>query len=417
MRRPLSGLTTRGRCLLAAGVAAALCALVLDERDLLRVALFAAALPLLATALVSGSRVGLTAVRNLVPDRIPVGTRGDVELVLRSDGRIPAGGLLLEDDLPYALGSRPRFVVARLPRHQAVRLTYPLHPVMRGVHRIGPLTTRITDPFGLAEAEGKLTEPSRLVVVPQVVRLYGLPSTSGLGAGDDGSVRLRTGQGEDDAVVRPYRHGDDIRKVHWRSTARRDELMVRVEERPWRGGTTVLLDHRSAAHRGDGPTSSLEWAVSLAASVCLHLHRHGHSVRLVTEDGRLLARGGPESGTSAAVLDALAGLQASHRRDLVHATDPAAGNDVIAILGAASPTAVGELVRHRSRAGRSLAVLLDVAAWATAEEESVPDPHEAARLLRGAGWRVAVAGPNRSMAEVWAELCGTSIATSTGGAW
>ena len=89
--------------------------------------------------------------------------------------------------------------------------------------------------------------------------------------------------GEDDAVVRPYRHGDDLRKVHWRSTARRDELMVRVEERPWRGGTTVLLDHRLVAHRGSGPGASLEWAVSLAASICLHLHRYGHQVRLVGE--------------------------------------------------------------------------------------------------------------------------------------
>jgi len=93
--------------------------------------------------------------------------------------------------------------------------------------------------------------------VPKVVGLFGLPSGAGIGAGDDGSIRLHAGQGESDVIVRQYRQGDDLRKVHWRSTARRDEIMVRVEERPWRGGTTVLLDHRAAAHHGAGRHSRM----------------------------------------------------------------------------------------------------------------------------------------------------------------
>ncbi|GGM37940.1 hypothetical protein GCM10012275_06220 [Longimycelium tulufanense] len=406
MRRALSGLSTRGRCLLAAGIAAALCAVVLDERDLLRVAVFLVALPMLAAVLAARSQVRLLAVRRLLPERVPVGDGAEAELELRSRGRLPAGGLLLEDGVPYALGGRPRFVVERLPRNQAMMLRYPLRPVIRGVHRVGPLMARVTDPFGLAEFERELAGHNRLVVVPRVAALSGMPTGSGLGAGEDGSLLMRAGQGEDDAVVRPYRQGDDIRKVHWRSTARRDELMVRVEERPWRGGTTVLLDRRSAAHRGSGPTSSLEWAVALAASVCVHLQRHGHAVRLVTEDGVVLA------GTSAqaahadhVVLDALAALGASHHRDLACGADPGHGHEMVAVLGATTPAAVGELIRYRPRGARSLAVLLEVGAWATGSEESAPDPGDAARLLRAAGWRVALARPDTPMAAVWNELC------------
>jgi uncharacterized protein (DUF58 family) len=406
MRGALSGLTTRGRCLLAAGFAAGLCAVVLNERDLLRVSAFVVALPLLAAWLATRARVGLHASRFLFPGRVQVGSATEVRIELRSAGRLPTGGLLLEDTVPYALGSRPRFVVERLPRSQTTALRYPLKPVMRGVQQVGPLMARVTDPFGLVEYDRELAGRSRLVVVPRVFPLNGLPSGSGMGAGDDGSIRLRSGQGEDDAIVREYRHGDDLRKVHWRSTARRDELMVRVEERPWRGGTTILLDHRLTAHRGSGPTSSLEWAVSLTASICLHLHRFGQQIRLVSDDGRVLAGGSGDGGHSdAVVLDALAALQPSHRRELAIGLDPGAGQEVIAILGGCTPSVVDSLVRFRPKGMRSLAVVLDVGTWAGATEDKAPDVTEAQRLLGIAGWGVSVARPSTPMNQVWQELC------------
>jgi uncharacterized protein (DUF58 family) len=413
MRTALSGLTTRGRCLLAAGFAAGACAVVLNERDLLRVAAFVIALPLLAAWLATRARVGLHAARFLAPSRVPVGAASEVKLDLRSTGRLPTGGLMLEDTVPYALGARPRFLVERLPRNTPTTLRYPLKPVMRGIQQVGPLMARITDPFGLAEFERELAHTSRLVVVPRVVRLFGVPGGSGLGSGDDGSVRLAAGQGEDDAIVRPYRQGDDLRKVHWRSTAKRDEMMVRVEERPWRGGTTVLLDHRGAAHRGAGTTASLEWAVSFAASICLHLHRYGQRIRLVTESGRMIVSDtGDGSHNDNAVLDALASLQATPQREIDSRTDPGHGQELIAILGATSPESLSQLVGQRSRGTRSLAVLLDTEAWGPSPDEGTPgavdnDIDGATALLRGAGWGVTVARPNIPMTATWSTLCRT----------
>ncbi|MFI9385466.1 DUF58 domain-containing protein [Kutzneria sp. NPDC052558] len=422
MMKVLAGLTTRGRCLMAAGLAAGVCSLVLNERDLLRIAVFVVALPVLAAVLTSRSRVGLSATRQVAPERIPVGGTAEVRVDIRSEGRLPTGGLLLEDGVPYALGSRPRFVLERLPRHHRIPLRYQLRPVLRGVQHVGPLLGRITDPFGMAEFDRELAGSTRLVVVPRVHSLTGLPGGAGMGAGEEGAVRLRSGQGEDDAVVRQYRHGDDLRKVHWRSSARRDELMVRLEEKPWRGGTTVLLDHRSAAHRGAGPTSSLEWAISMAASVCLHLHRHGHQVRLVTEDGKVLAGGYADAGHSdVVVLDALAALHASHQRDLVCGGDPGNGQELIAVLGAANPVAATELMRHRPRVTRSMAVLLDVTAWAPgADATTATELADAVRLLRGSGWGVVVAKPDMPVSVVWTELCragtrGGAVAVGEGG--
>ena len=137
--------------------------------------------------------------------------------------------------------------------------------------------------------------------------------------------------------MRPYRHGDELRRVHWRSTARHDELMVRLEERPWRAGTTVLLDRRDGAHRGRGADSSLEFAVSMAASVCAHLIGRGEPVDLVTEDGTRAARPARRLDP---MLDALAALRPSARADLT-GPDLPTGRDVVAVLGAVAPRATG----------------------------------------------------------------------------
>ncbi|MFI7676718.1 DUF58 domain-containing protein [Actinophytocola sp. NPDC049390] len=409
LRGALSGLTTRGRCLLAAGLAAALCSVVLNERDLLRVSVFVVALPILVCLLTAVARVGLHAQRQINPIRTPVGGRAEVTLHITSTGRLPTGGLLVSDGVPYSLGGKPRFVIEHLPRHTGTRLRYHVQPMLRGVQALGPLKATITDPFGLAEFERELAHTSRLIVVPRVVKLVGVPGGSGLGSGDDGSVRLNAGQGEDDAIVRPYRQGDDLRKVHWRSTAKRDEMMVRVEERPWRGGTTVLLDHRASAHRGTGANSSLEWAVSFAASVCLHLHRYGQRIKLVTESGGLIVRDhGDGTHNDHAVLDALAALQATPTTSMDSAGDPAGGQELIAVLGATTPESLSQLIGHRSRGTRSLAVLLDTSAWAAPDEgDAGSDIEGATALLRGAGWGVTVARPNTPMAATWATLCRT----------
>jgi len=183
--------------------------------------------------------------------------------------------------------------------------------------------------------------------------------------------------------------------VHWRSTARHDELMVRLEERPWRAGTTVLLDRRDAAHRGRGADSSLEFAISMAASVCAHLIGRGEPVDLVTEDGTALP--GPPLDP---LLDALAALRPSARADLT-GPDLPTGRDVVAVLGALTAEHRESLMARHSKGG--YAVLLDTATWDPADGR--PGSAEAsARALRNAGWTVAVAAAGTTPDRVWEAL-------------
>jgi uncharacterized protein (DUF58 family) len=399
--------TTRGWCLLAAGAGAATCAVLIDERDLLRVAGFAMVLPVLAILINSRTRIGLQAQREAMPSRTSVGGDCQVRLTLCGTGRW-SGRLLLEDLVPRTLGGPRRIVVAQLPQHGEVQVGYALHPMERAVHSLGPLIGRVTDPLGLAQCHRTLAGTNRLVVLPAVLPLFGLPAGDEFGAGSGVNAAVGAGPDPDAVVVRSYRQGDDLRRVHWRTTARRDELMVRVEEWAQRGGITVLLDHRAAAHRGAGPTSSLEYAVSLAASVYVHLRQRGTRLRLVTVDGAVLAGAGDgtEHPTDTA-LDALAALCATDQRDLTDIPVTAGSQDVVAILGALSPAAVEQLlVVHHLRATRGHAVLLNVAAWATdSDGKLAPNPAKAARLLVAAGWSVAVADPQDSPSAVWNRLC------------
>ena len=121
------------------------------------------------------------------------------------------------------------------------------------------------------------------------------------GSGDNRPRAFATGSAED-VTVREYRRGDDLRRVHWRSSARVGELMVRREEQPWQSRATLFLDNRTRAHRGQGIASSLEAAVSAAASIAVHLSQRGFTVRLVTATGE-------DPGTRLA----LPGRRAQHR--------------------------------------------------------------------------------------------------------
>lgn len=387
MTGPLRGLTTRGRCLLAAGVAALVCALVLDERDLLRVALLLVALPVLSALLLSLARLRLQATRAVVPETVTVGAPAEVHLTLHSAGRLPVAGLLLTDTVPHVLGEEPRYAVGALVPGTEASVVYRITPRVRGRHTLGPVAVRVADPLGLVEVLRRLPGTTGVLVRPQLLTLEGVPGSL-LDSVETGGAPSGAGasqQNVQDALVRPYRQGDDLRSVHWRSSARRDELMVRPQEQSRRSGTVVLLDVREAAHHGLGPHSTLERAISLAASAAAHLSRHDRTVRLVTSDGHDLGSGG-------SALDQLALLVPVAHGTLAGAAEVAGHDELLAVLGTLDAAGAQLLVDATATGGPGRAVVLG------ADGRGV-------ELLRGAGWAVVVAGDRTSLAHVWSQLC------------
>jgi uncharacterized protein (DUF58 family) len=410
MRQALRGLTTRGRSFLGAGAAAALCSMAFAQRDLLRAAILVLALPLISALVVSRTRYRLASSRRMEPARTPAGQEARVILRLENVSRLPTGLLLLEDRIPYVLGARPRFVLDRVEPQGVREVAYAVRSDVRGRFSIGPLTIRLTDPFGMCELVRSFTSTDTFVVTPVVERLPSLAlGGEWTGSGDSRSRSLASA-GEDDVITREYRRGDDLRRVHWRSTAKYGELMVRREEQPWESRAVVLLDARAAAHRGDGPGSSFEVAVSVAASVGVHLGQAGFTVELVTDSGARIGSsvGDDLTGThEELLLDALAVVEASPNRSLRTAGPVlrSAGDGLtVAVVGALSVEEATDLVRMRHGTGGAAAIVLDVDTWRSPIARERAQPIEIAgpiAVLRAAGWRVVPLVAGQPLSSVW----------------
>ncbi len=410
MRDALSALTNRGRAFLAAGATTVVCALVLGYDELVRIAGLLVALPLVTAWSVGHSRYRLGLVRTLAPARVAVGSQATVQLELTNDGRMPTGLLLLEEVLPYVLGPRPRFVIDRMGPLWKRTIRYTVRPEVRGKLAVGPMTVRLSDPFGLIELTRTFHARSALVVTPRVTPLPPIP-LSGVwtGSGDNRPRAFATGSAED-VTVREYRQGDDLRRVHWRTSAKAGELMVRREEQPWQSRATVFVDTRAHVHRGSGAGSSLEHAVAVAASAAVHLTQRGFVVRLVTAQGEEHA-GWHEHGSAGAetgpLLEALAVVREAHRPTVDLGWLQEAGQAsglTVAVLGAVDDSDHATLVRMRHGAASALAVLLDVEAWDPARPASEARPAPQTAWLAGRGWRVARCGPTDPLPRVWQSL-------------
>lgn len=447
-----SSLTLRGRCLVAGGLTLCLLGALLGERVLVQLALFVLALPVLSAIGVARQRFRLASRRIVTPSRLPRGGDADVLLEVTNTDHRTGGLWLLTETLPGELGRRPRFVVEGLSSGATAALRYRLHGGRRGRFPLGPLRLRLVDPFGLVMRTAAGSDTATFLVVPRVRPLSGSGGlTGGGGNGGEGGRRSIAVHGEDDVSTREYRHGDDLRMVHWRATARTGELMVRLEERPWRSAATLLLDTRAVGHlvggavagpaagpAGDSagdpapPGDTLEWVVEAAASIGTHLLRRGAGLRVVADTGDLSGLGARGGLGAEELLDRLAELSPSRVPGMDLAVDALRRSTVdgpaICLLGLIGPEDATALIRARSGPGTDLAVLMDAAAWldagatrarrplsAGARTELFQRQDAAVQLFRAAGWQVLTARPDQTVAQVW-DQSGRAGAAS-GGRW
>jgi uncharacterized protein (DUF58 family) len=405
MREALQGLTLRGRAFIAAGVTAIVCAVLVGESSLSRIGVLVLALPLVTAVFIGRSRYRLALVRTVTPQLVSAGQPARVQLSLTNEGRTPSGVLLLEDHLPYVLGTRPRFVLEGIGHGWRRHVSYQVRSDVRGRFDIGPMTVRVVDPFGLVELARAFQTTVPLTVTPRTVPLSSIPlGGAWTGSGDNRPRAFAMGSAED-VTVREYRRGDDLRRVHWRSSARVGELMVRREEQPWQSRATLFLDNRLRSHRGQGIASSLEAAVSVAASIAVHLSRRGFAVRLVTAAGEDPASAWHVRSSelnAAPLLEALAVLTSTQRSQLDTGwlTEHGSGGLVVAVLGAVETIDNPVLRRMHGHAGSALAVALDVDAWVSGGIGT----GGAAGLLTQQGWRAVRLGPRDRLETAWEEL-------------
>ncbi|MCW2541331.1 MAG: hypothetical protein JWN95_3056 [Frankiales bacterium] len=405
-------LSARGRAFILIGVVCTIGGLILGVVDLQRVGILLLVLPVPAWLAVRQSRAGLRVGHSVSPARTTAGGRAEVRLVLSNPFALGTGPLRITETVP---GGRPlRFSVAGVRGRQRRTVAYPLPALRRGRYRVGPTAVAASDPFGLIIADTRSTDTAELIVQPRRVTLARLALPV---AWRDGAANLSHSigvGGSEDASVRAYRDGDDLRKIHWRSTARAGALMMRQEERPWHGESLVVLDTRTVAYpiaASERESAALEWAVCAAASICNHLAERGRRVLLVTGSGRV-AR-----DTTEAMLDLLAETVPAQRADVQPLSDAMAGigrdASVFAVLAATERGSLNQLLARPRPPGSAVALLLrpwtfdaDGSRATHRDLRAEADWLRSAEALHTAGWRVVAAEGGDEIEQLWSLLLG-----------
>ncbi|MGF1617468.1 MAG: DUF58 domain-containing protein [Acidimicrobiia bacterium] len=272
--------TVRGWALTGSGVALLILWYAFGDLELLLAAIFVLLLQFVALTYVRTRQPKLSIGRRLGSATVHDGDTTTISLLVTNEGKSAAANLTIDDNIDN-LGTAS-FECARISGGDQATATYRVTCRPRGVYRVGPTKVHRGDPFGLARTNVGTGPVDRIVVYPAVEPLTGFPIVRGQDPAMQASrpEHARRG-GEDFYTLREYQRGDDLRRVHWPSSARTDELMIRQLETPWQSRALVLLDVRSDSYESG---AAFEKAVSGAATVVTHLVTSGFDADLWAGD-------------------------------------------------------------------------------------------------------------------------------------
>lgn len=217
---------------------------------------------------------------SLASSRVVVGERAVGELTVRNTSTRSAAPSLIELPVGRALASLP---VPRLDPEAEHEELFTIPTQRRAVLRLGPVRSVRRDPLRLLSRQVNWTEPEEIYVHPRTVRLAN--ASTGFVRDLEG---LPTRDLSNDDVsfhaLREYVPGDDLRYVHWRSTARVGKLMIRQFEETRRSQVMIVVSTLPADYADD---DEFELGISVAASLAVAALLDGKEVAVYTSDARL----------------------------------------------------------------------------------------------------------------------------------
>ncbi len=381
-------LTTRGWTLAAAAVGLYAGSRALGTVELAMLAAGSVTALALAALFVVRGRPEIRARRTLHPPRLHAGVTAHAEIKLTNQGSRATPILSVTDKFT---GRRPaRFGVPPLPPGESARGGFRLPTGRRGVYELGPLQVSVTDPLGLVRRPAATAEPQPVTVFPRIESVRSLPLTVGQDlVGGSVADFTRSRSGDEFHGLREYAIGDDLRRVHWRSTARRGELMIKEHDIPWQTRATLLIDDRRAVHSA----ASFERLVEAAASIATTLHAHRSIMRLASSGGDE-TRFGVGHDHYGALMERLAVMTPADddhfERMVAHLHRQKGSGALIAFTGAASSTDLDLLGALRRRFGFVAVVRFGVSTGSSSASTAMTP-----------GLTLVDVAPNGSFADAW----------------
>jgi uncharacterized protein (DUF58 family) len=404
LRRAASSvvLTRRGIGFLVAAVISFVAAPIMSLPALLYVTGLLLALVLFSAIFVFAGHSRVRIERSFAPQVVPPGQMSHATVRITNLSVLPCLEARWSDDLPHGISGDASGILPALGGSHGtdsrVSFTYALQGLQRGRHPIGPLRVNVLDPFGLVFRRHKFGSAEMLTVLP---RRYELRPIAPRGTSEDGATRpapQHVGLGEDDVIARNYLPGDAMKRLHWKATAHRGELMVRQEEQQLTPRAAVILDcdplsqGTAKDRQGEWEYSSVfEWCVAATASIATHLVKAGYVVVLQSNGtgiDRFIADG--QATLEDAMVDLAVIDPEEHDNDRHVAPERAA----FMVLGRPSVDRAHHWAHLMST---SRAVMALVAANTSPEARGV---------LEDARWRVVTYHPNDDISDLWSEFDG-----------
>jgi uncharacterized protein (DUF58 family) len=373
-------MTQRGRAVLALALLTYVVARAFGSKPLYPVALGLLFSVVIAWLWVRLARAPMHLHREIGAEERYEGDDVSVELRLEHDAQVPPASLVLVEKVS-ALGER------RTPL-EAKRGGYTLERLPRGRYAFLEARAVVEDAFGLQRAEVELVAPSTLLVYPRLVELDRLFSEGGTYAHDGRRLLLRRPSGFDLHSVREYERGESLRKVHWRSTAKRGELMVKELEDSPRDEVAILLD----ANRDAVVAGSFDLQVRAAGSLLRAQARRGRRALLVLNGAiRTTQRVHSYETDWKAAYDLLAAAEPDGRTPVAALLNDESGSvaralELTVVTAILTPRLVDRLLQRSLSQRRASLVFVDPTSFNGVQ----PTPQPALLRLQAAGVPVAI---------------------------
>ena len=162
----------------------------------------------------------------------------------------------------------------------------------RGVYRrrgwvtFGPTSLRVREPFGLFSRELKMGQRTSVLVYPRVRPVPDLITQSSLQIGSSQTFGAWADYPPETGGIRDYATGDSFGRIHWPLSTRHGKLMSKTFEQPLTTDLWILIDLDRGVHFGEGEESTVEYAISLAASLAAQVHSRGRQIGLIANDSK-----------------------------------------------------------------------------------------------------------------------------------
>ena len=226
---------------------------------------------------------GVTVGRHVDPGTPTVGETYEESFEVHRDGWMPAPWVEVRD-----LSQIPDYQPGRVISLGKQAVTWRARGMyrQRGWLTFGPTRVRVSEPFGLFSEDRRDNQKNQVLVYPRVRPMPQLLMPASLHAGTAQRFGNWADYPPETGGVREYAPGDSFGRIHWPLSQKHEQLMSKTFEQPLTADLWVVLDLHRSVHFGEGEESTVEYAVSLAASMSAQVHSRGRQVGLIGNDSR-----------------------------------------------------------------------------------------------------------------------------------